>query len=466
MSSWNPASKARNFVARIRNMSDGVVAIREEVAQLRAATEALHHETERARGEFARLLSEIERVQRLAGRAARRGTLQRDHIRVVFLVHNVDAWDSIGEVIGTMRTASDFDPVVVSIPHHYAGASTPGSEGRVHRFLDERRVPHLRLRDDESAEEMLLALDPDVVFRQSQWDADVDPAFSADQLTWTRLALIPYETMNPTHNVPWDYPPVNSAVDQRLHRAAWLVFCTNDDALDIARHDTLTGGRQFRAVGHPKADAVRGAVPSWPLHNERTRHRRILWSAHHSILKGWNDFGMFPQMRDEMLAWAAEESATDFVFTHHPQLRGTIRQPGSPITDAEFEAWLEAWEALPNTAYTLEPYAPLLAAADLLVTDGPSMITESQVLTVPTIFFERADHVPFNAIGEVIVTGVHRVSDVAGARAAAEALNGRDDPLAPTQRANVERLFGEPGASQRIVDTIRAEVREESLRTR
>lgn len=452
----------------MREMSDGVVAIREEVAQLRSETETLRHETEHARGQFAHLLGEIERVQRLAGRGARRGTLQRERIRVVFLVHNVDAWDSIGQVIEIMGDAPDFDPVVVSIPHHYGGTFTPGSEGRVHGFLEERHFAHLRVRDEDTdtAEELLLALDPDVVIRQSQWDADVAPAFSADRLTWTRLALIPYETMNPTHNVPWGHPPVNSALDQRLHRAAWLVFCANDDALDIARHNTLTGGRQFRAVGHPKADAVRGAAPWWPLPDEQPRHRRILWSAHHSILEGWNDFGMFPQVRDDMLAWAAEESATEFVFTHHPQLRGTIRQPGSPITDAEFEAWLEAWEALPNTAYTREPYAPLLAAADLLITDGPSMITESQLLFVPTIFVERADHVPFNAIGEAIVTGVHRVSDMAGAREAARVLDGRDDPLALTQRANVERLFGEPGAAQRIVETIRAEVRAESLRGR
>ena len=76
------------------------------------------------------------------------------------------------------------------------------------------------------------------------------------------------------------------------------------------------------------------------------------------------------------------------------------------MTTEQFDSWLDAWQALPNATAWNGPYTALLASTDLLITDGPSMITESQVLTVPTIFLERADHVPFNAIGERIVWGV------------------------------------------------------------
>ena len=377
---------------------------------------------------------------------------------MVFLVHNRHAWDSIGEVIEIMRSSDDFDPVIITIPHHYGGEGRPRGEGRTHRFLTDRNVPHLRLRNGgtASASELLFALDPDVVFRQSQWDADVDAAFSAKRLAWTRLALIPYETMNPTRNVPWDVPPVNSALDQHSHRAAWLVFCANEHVLEIARSETITGGRQYRVVGHPKADALRRAEPRWPLTVTDPRRRRIMWSAHHSILNGWNDFGMFPQVKDEMLRWATEDCETEFVFTHHPYLRGTIRRPGGPMRSEEFDAWLDEWNALPNTDYWSGPYAQLMAATDLLITDGPSMITEAQVLTVPTIFLERADHIPFNRVGERIVAGVHRVQDVAAARMKALELR-EGDPLAEAQRLNVTLLFGTDGAAQRIVDTIRRE---------
>jgi hypothetical protein len=467
---WNPADRARNFVARVHAMGEGVVLLQEELRRLRSEVDALSIQA-------AALRDESEQTKRLvldthtalasttavAGRAAQRATLRRDRARVIFLVHNRDAWDAIGELIDTLREEPDFEPIVVSIPHQYGGDAAPRGEGRVHRFLSERGVPHVRLRNDDiaSAAELLFALDPDVVFRQSQWDADVDAAFSPESLTWTRLAIVPYETMNPTHNVPWDYPPVNSAVDQHLHRAAWLVFCTNNEALEIARADSLTGARQFRVVGHPKADALRRTTARWPGHDDTpARPRRVLWSAHHSILDGWNDFGMLPRVKDDMLRWAREEPLSEFVFTHHPNLRGSIRRPDSPLTDAEFQDWLSEWQLLPNTYYERAPYAPLLAATDLLVTDGPSMITESQVLTIPTVFLERENHVEFNSLGDAIVAGVHRVPDVARARAVAATIVD-EDPLADVQRSNVARLFGPPGAARRIVEAMRAEVRAE-----
>ncbi len=467
---WNPAERARNFVARVRAMSEGVESLQEELGRLRtevnalgAQAGALHGDSEQTHRLLVETRTALEHTTAMAGRAAQRASLRRDRARVIFLVHNRDAWDAIGELIDILRAESDFEPIVVSIPHQYGGDAAPRGEGRVHRFLSDRSVPHLRLRNDDlaSATELLFALDPDVVFRQSQWDADVDAAFSPASLAWTRLAIVPYETMNPTHNVPWDDPPVNSAVDQHLHRAAWLVFCANEEALDIARADSLTGARQFRVVGHPKADALRRTPARWPGHEDAPgRPRRVLWSAHHSILDGWNDFGMLPRVKDDMLRWAREEPRTEFVFTHHPYLGGSIRRSDSPLTDSEFKNWLAEWQRLSNTFYDRGPYASLLAATDLLVTDGPSMITESQVLTIPTVFLEREDHVEFNSLGDVIVTGVHRVPDVARARAVASAI-ADGDPLADVQRTNVGRLFGAPGAARRIVEVMRAEIRAE-----
>lgn len=270
--------------------------------------------------------------------------------------------------------------------------------------------------------------------------------------------------MNPTRNVPWDHPPVDSALDQHWHRSAWLVFCANDDVLDIARQNTLTGGRQFRALGHPKADALRRTVPFWPHPESDRLTRRVLWSAHHSILDGWNDFGVFPSVKNEMLRWAREEPDTEFVFTHHPYLPGAIGRAGSPLTRAGFDAWLRDWKDLPNTIYWKGEYAPVLAAADLVVTDGPSMITESQVLSKPTIFLEREGHVEFNSIGERIVAGVHRVTRVADARLVAADIAATGDPLTEVQQHNSASLFGQPGAAQRIVDAILQEAQAERAR--
>lgn len=457
----------RRLTAWMRRVETHMQALASESEELRADVQRLSADVAELT-DLTRALSEIaEDARRGTMTTARRLAATRSRVRVVFLVHNPTAWGSIAELTRLMHMAPDFEPVVVSIPHHYSGIGPARGEGRTHRFLKAEGVPHIRLHKSQLAEapSLLRALDPDIVVRQSQWDADIDPAFNADALAWTRTILVPYETMNTTENVPIGDPPINSAVDTTMHRAAWLVFLANEEALAIARRDALTGGLQFRAVGHPKLDYIRSTVARWPLTTTSdAKPRRVLWSAHHSILTGWNDFGMFAHIHEQMLDWARRAHDTEFVFTHHPLLPETMERDGSPVAPEKYREWLQAWTSLPNTSVWHEDYAEALAAADILITDGPSMMIEGQLTGTPTIFMERPDHIPFNAIGEEIVRGVHRVATVEEAeRAVDDILTSGADPLASRQRKNVKRFFGEPGAASRILEVIRDEVAGERM---
>ncbi|WP_298442206.1 hypothetical protein [Gordonia sp. (in: high G+C Gram-positive bacteria)] len=436
-------TKLNNYIERIRRMDLSIGDIKRELREFR-------DETARS----------LDHTETAAAIAARRASLRRAAARVVVLVHNPTVWSSLDELVRLMDDAPDFEPIVVSIPHHYSGLGPNHGEAEVHDVLEAAGVEHVRLPDAAigSATALLRALDPDIVIRQSQWDQDVDDAFSTDALAWARTILVPYGTLNVIQNVPWGDPPVNSAVDTAWHRACWLVFVANETVLRIARRDSLTGGRQFRALGHPKADAVREVEPVWPVpERDGARRPRVAWSAHHSILSGWNDFGVFPEMREGMLEWAADTPDVEFAFFHHPLLIDTIERPKSPVSPAEFQDWLARWNALPNTAYWTGLYASAAAAADVVVTDGPSMLSESQILGKPVLFVERPGHVPFNEIGEILAEGVHLVSSAQEARARfGDILD--DDPLAEVQRRNVRQLFGEPGAAGRILDEIRAQI--------
>jgi hypothetical protein len=237
------------------------------------------------------------------------------------------------------------------------------------------------------------------------------------------------------------------------------VFCTNDLMLDMARTDGARAGDRFRVTGHPKADRLRAAVPSWPVDDRTARpgRRRIVWSAHHSIGTTWSNFGAFPAMADDMLAWATEDQDTEFVFTPHPALLTIVGSPESPVTAEEFTAWRAAWAALPNTAVCTDgDYAPLLAASDLLVTDGLSMLVEYQLFERPIVFVERPDHRPFTHIGEMVREGTHPVRTVAEARSVADRFrHGQPDPLHARQVWNVDQLFGWEPSVPRILDALR-----------
>ena len=192
--------------------------------------------------------------------------------------------------------------------------------------------------------------------------------------------------MNIVVNVP-DHRAANTAVDSEYHRAAWLVFCTNEMMLENGRprrcawRGAVPRGRP--PEGRPPADSTASTGPcTGTADGVALRPGRIVWSAHHTIGRGWTDFGAFHLMRDDMLAWAERCADVQFVFMPHPALLPFPDSEASPVSRAEFDAWMRGWTALPNTGVLSEAdYGPTLAASDLMVTDGLSMLVEYQILT-------------------------------------------------------------------------------------
>jgi glycosyltransferase involved in cell wall biosynthesis len=434
--------------------------LRRQVDELAARTATIEDDLQRLlRQSTSNLDAETESLDSIRLRG-RRPTFQRTRVRVLFLVHLIEAWDSYHQLVQLMQEADDFEPVVVSIPRHFNGDVSLNHERETHLGLQAAGIQHLRLgpHDMEQALRVIKEIDPDLIFRQSQWDDDVAPEISAQRLGFARTCLVPYETMNIVENAPTTDTD-NSAVDAPYHRGAWAVFCANEKVLEMARRDGILGGIQFHVTGHPKADRIRSAEGCWPVKRTdgHTATRRVAWSAHHTIGTGWTDFGMFHLIHEDMLKWAQSRLDTDFVFLPHPALIPYTGSASSPLSRAEFEIWHRAWESLPNTAtYVGQCYPSVLAASDALVVDGLSFLVEYQLLQKPLVFLERIGHRPFNEIGRLVCTGVHPVRTVAEARSTLDELLGpRSDPLADRQRQNCEDLFGDPGSAERILNTLR-----------
>ena len=439
-----------------RRLADEVRAAHDDVTALRSRVDDVADTVGGSGPRFAELRDSVHLV-------ARRTALRRRPTRVLFLVHMLGTWSSYHDLVAAMEASADFVPVVVSTARRFRGSHGLYGEEEVHRGLTARGVPHLRLAPDDldDALALLKAIDPDVIFRQSQWDADVPDELATSRLGFARTCLIPYETMNIVVNVAGEHTP-NTAVDSDYHRTAWLVFCSNELMLDAAVRDGARDGTQFRVVGHPKADHLRRAEPSWPVEGPAPGGR-VVWSAHHTIGRGWTDFGAFHLMRGEMLAWARRRDDVAFVFMPHPALLPFPDSDASPISRAEFDEWMREWSALPNTAVVSETdYGPTLAASDVMVTDGLSMLVEYQLFSKPVVFFERAGHRPFTEIGERIVRGVHPVRSVADVRTLAEKfLGGEPDVLREQQRENVRELLGVGDSIARILAVLRAEIAQE-----
>ena len=147
---------------------------------------------------------------------------------MLFLVHYMEAWDSIADVVQLMLVADDFEPIVASLPRRLPGSSDFSHEDLTHARLTALGIPHIRLDGTSLAADAVKQLDPDLIFRQSQWDRDIPPAFSATSLRYARLALVPYEMCNLLENPPSRSAVHDSASDSIFHRSCWAVFCAND----------------------------------------------------------------------------------------------------------------------------------------------------------------------------------------------------------------------------------------------
>jgi hypothetical protein len=405
------------------------------------------------------VLSRLDRLEKTL-QVGTRHTLvqQRSRIRCLFLIHHPTAWSAIREVVDVMRHSQDFEPVVMSLPHRFPMLNTMGGEQEVHAMLQAQGYPHVRIRDDAQhlALDHVKAIAPAVVFRQAPWDHDLPGCLSADRLSFTRLCYVPYGYMT-ARIEPQQF-------DQQLHRLAWRIFCPDEAHRQMSAQHNLYGGINCRVTGYPKFDHLArhaGTSGSWPLAGiaGQPQPYRLIWAPHFTFQGDWLKFGVFDQIAADMVALArAHPSALQIVMRPHPALREAMLAAPS---GSHLSNFLTAWMACGNTALSTEQeYADLFAASDAMLTDGLSFFSEYQLFDKPLVFFERDDHMGFNAAGQELLPGMYRVTAMSAFASLLQDLRqGREsDEVAHARHRIAQALRPFPGqAAVRIVDAIRQE---------
>lgn len=388
-------------------------------------------------------------------------------IRVVFLGLYFEAWDALGPVYQLMKSDPRFEPVVLSMPRKLTGELRYEGEQRSHEFLDSQGIDHLRLNMGDSGSEnrkgleALRDLAPDYVFTNYPWQRNYQPALRFDELVkFTRLAYVPYFSIAMV--VEPEYEPgggqaggsvATHLYTQRLHQLASLIFTQDVNVLE-AHRTTERGADHVFLTGSPKIDTLREAaiigLAAWPLAGKGFR---LLWAPHHSYSPHWLNFGVFSEIKDQMLALAKQRPDIQIVLRPHPFMWGTLSDRKVLTPDA-INKWRREWESLPNTA-TSEggSYGELFLAADVLLTDGISFIAEYPLVTgKPSIFFEKQDHWPFTQIGELAANCSVRVRTFQEFIAALEEfqVSGHLDRRAAIARL-IEATSPEPGNAAKLI---------------
>jgi hypothetical protein len=339
--------------------------------------------------------------------------------RVAFVTFYYEAWDSLAEVYARMLDDPRFEVLVVAIPRKLTGAASWDDAAGVSDFFASQGIDHILGSADASE---LREWAPDYVFINYPWQRNYQRAYRADELVkFTRIAYVPYYSLPLVNEL--GPGAAEHLYTQRSHQLASLVF-TQDRFVRDAYATTSRGNDHVFFTGSPKVDALieaAEAAGSGAGQVETSAHRhaaggrtRVVWAPHHSYSPHWLNFGTFAQMFVEALDWATEHPEIDVCLRPHPFMFGTLVER-EVISDSDLDAWLAAWDALPNTSIdSISGPAELFVGCDVLLTDGISFLAEYPLVTgKPSVFIENQGHWEFSELGELAAQASVRLNSFA-----------------------------------------------------
>ena len=344
-------------------------------------------------------------------------TTSERRVRVVFLTFYFEAWDALADIYEQMESDSRFDVTVISIPRRFSKENPFAEEDRVSEFLTRQAVKHLRFNFEDSFEGLarIKSLEPDYVFINYPWQRNYQPGYRVELLSeFTKVAYVPYYSLALV-NEPGEEGVTPYLYTQRSNQLASLVFTQDPNTVD-AYSQTSRGNGHVHLTGTPKIDRLvrraEAGIGVWPIHSGNSK--RLLWAPHHSFFEAWFNFGMFPELHNQMLAYAKDNSNLDILLRPHPIMFSTLVERGV-MTRIELDSWLKAWNELPNTGIDLDgDIASLFSSSDYFVTDGISFIGEYPLATgKPGIFMEKSNHWPLSPLGKIAAEANLRVNGFA-----------------------------------------------------
>jgi hypothetical protein len=369
--------------------------------------------------------------------------------RVAFVTFYFEAWDALAEVYQRMLDDPRFEVLVVAIPRKLTGDASWDDASGVSDYFASQGIDHVIGSADASE---LREWAPDYVFINYPWQRNYQKAYRADELVkFTRIAYVPYYSLplvnepDASGHVVLPGPDGRPGVaghlyTQRSHQLASLVF-TQDRFVRDAYATTSRGAEHVFFTGSPKVDALIKAASEIASEHaagseyaagsetgegsvqgiESAAHRhagggrtRVVWAPHHSYSAHWLNFGTFAQNYVEALEWATEHPEIDVCLRPHPFMFGTLVDR-EVISDSDLDAWLAAWDALPNTSIdSVSGPAELFVSCDVLLTDGISFLAEYPLVTGnPSVFIENQGHWELSALGELAAQASVRLSSFA-----------------------------------------------------
>ena len=320
------------------------------------------------------------------------------------------------ELYWLLEHSNVFEPYVFALLSRTKSAEEQENQKEYDAFVQDIQRRGLRLVENFNTKEQReytwqeLPVHPDICIWLSPWMY----LFQGDLRIWnfpltTLHTYIPYGyfvASNADHTFTYDH------YNQELHNLSWLIFQEDEFSLQMAQKYCFSGNENCRYTGYPKMDAYFSATTKEPSlwtplleANGTPQAKKIIYSPHHSFTpQDIVTLSTFAQNGKLMLELAKKyRKETVWVFKPHPQLGMKAIRYGIFKSQAEWDAYLAAWETLPNATVQLTgEYHRLFQESDAILNDSASFMAEYLFVDKPMLQLRRHDQ-EFNEFGQMIL---------------------------------------------------------------
>ncbi|MDE7253397.1 MAG: CDP-glycerol glycerophosphotransferase family protein [Acetatifactor sp.] len=279
-------------------------------------------------------------------------------------------------------------------------------EGRGYRILDTYSVSEDKVYTWEELGEI-----PDIVVHLTYWQESLPESY--------RISNFPFRYVN--LYIPYSFNVENSASGQFLYNTS----CNNaffnivgraymNTKLDVERYQEyqLLQGQNIVYSGYAKMDyfyqehtfeeADIRRIWKIPAQADARKIKKVIIAPHHSFL-GYAGliFSTFAKNAHFWIYLAQKyQDQIAFVFKPHPNLRLRSVEAGVFKNSAEYDAYIEKWNALPNAkVITEDSYLELFATSDAMIMDSLSFIAEYMYADKPLLYLTRPEQI-FSELGK------------------------------------------------------------------
>lgn len=334
----------------------------------------------------ARAYMEVQWHRRNYAKVIKRLRKKKEPLNVLFMTIYDSNWkyDSVYQL---MLKDPRFNPIILVCPDVYRGKEHMLEiMNKCCRAFKKKGYTFVRTYDEETDSYIdAHAYNPDIIFYTNPYKEVNADRYYYDEFKDSLTCYVNYGYIN----VHFEW-----AVNLPFHQRVWRYYVECEDNRKLIKQYSIISASNVRVVGYPMFDAIMKGSQSgrdWKIQD--TKHKRIIWSPHHSISNSCEDIRLstFELYCDFMLNMAKKyKDQVQFVFKPHPLLKEALYRLegwGKKRTDAYYKTWADG----ENTTIAEGEYVDLFNSSDAMINDSASFTFEYLYERKPCLFLCNYD---------------------------------------------------------------------------